>query len=340
LRHALASSAVEIPERAALEQAIERALSVVDVAEEAPETREEYRRFIERLREDGDDGSLEVFADWLQNHGDPRGELAALQRRRAAATTPELVALEKKLLAEHRDRFVPDRFEGELSWRSGFVHRLTLTTSTSLDRDTLARAFTHPSFRLLRELAVWIERLVIGPNLPALPSTPRALELGRAPAAPSEYYDTGLGDFVDAVAGAAQLQRLVLGVACPLALRSDSLTELEVHCTDANQEQALGAYNGARSTLVSRIPQLEAKSLPKVRTLRLRVDAGLDHVLSALMKNGLFRNCTRWGFTAISRREVSRRSRRMQGRSRCSTCVTARSSRPRTSFDCSAWCPR
>lgn len=285
LRSALTSTGVEVPERAALEQAIERALLVVDVAEEATDTREEYRRSIERLRESDDDTLLMVFADWLQNHGDPRGELAAVQRQLAEGpSNPALVALEKKLLAAHRDRFVPDRFEGELTWRSGFVRRLTLATNTSLDRVTLARIFTHPSFRLLRELVVPLERMVIAASLPSLPPTLRVLELGKEPATPSDYYDLGLGDVAALINDAPQLQRLMLGEGCALSLRSPVLAELELRSQNANLERPLAAANGARASLVARLPALTASTLPKLRTLRLRVDRGLDDALATVMK--------------------------------------------------------
>lgn len=289
LRHALAATAVEIPGREALEQAIERALQVVDVAEEAPATRDEYRRFIEGLRETDDDAALMVFTDWLQNHADPRGELAAVQRQLASKSTAELVALEKKLLAASRDRFVPDRLEGELTWRSGFVHRLTLRTITSFDRVTLARCFAHPSFRLLRELAVSIERVVIAPNLPELPSTLRVLELGLESESEWDGLDAGLGDVASLIATAARLERLVLKVASALSLRSSSLLELGLHARDANQERPIAAATGARTSLVARLRELSAEALPRLHTLRLRVDRGIDDALPVVMKTALGR---------------------------------------------------
>lgn len=289
LRKALSTSTREVPEREALEAAIERALSVVDVAEEAPATREEYRRFIEQLREADDDASLMVFADWLLNHADPRGELAAVQRQLAAGHTVALQALEQKLLAAHRDRFIPDRLEGEVTWRSGFVHRLTLSTTTSLDRVTVARFFSHPSFRLLRELAVPIERIVIAPNLPALPATLRVLDLGREPASLMENWDTGVGDLAPLLAGATGLRRLVLRVAGELSLRSATLAELELHARDANLDRPLAASTGQRSTLVTQLAKLEAQALPQLRAVQLHVDVALDDAVAALLKTGVAR---------------------------------------------------
>jgi uncharacterized protein (TIGR02996 family) len=49
-----------------------------------------------------DDGPREVYADWLLEHGDPRGELIALQIARArGAGTAEGAKRERALLAEH-----------------------------------------------------------------------------------------------------------------------------------------------------------------------------------------------------------------------------------------------
>ncbi len=233
LRSALAATALEIPDRVALEQAIERALSAVDAAEERAETRDEYLMFIARLREAPDDELLLVFADWLQSVEDPRGELITLHHALEAATGDEhvrLADLEKKLLAVHRKHLVADRIDGTLGWRRGIVHRVVLTT---VERESLARAFGHPSFRIVRELVAdvggWTS-VVVAANLPTpLPPTLRVLELRNRTST-----DT-LGAIAPLLAAAVpQLERLVLAGSADLReLRHPSLAELELVCVDA-----------------------------------------------------------------------------------------------------------
>lgn len=67
-----------------------------------------------------------VYGDWLTDHGDPRGELVAVQSELAGATTPELVDKEQKLLAEHKAAWLGDFADlGDddfaCTWRHGFV---------------------------------------------------------------------------------------------------------------------------------------------------------------------------------------------------------------------------
>ena len=129
LRSALATSPLEGKVRAELEQAIERALSAVDAAEEDAATRDEYQRLVAHVRESHDDDAVIVFGDWLQSVGDPRGELVAVQHKLETATGEDrarLLELEKKLLAAHRKRFVPERLELAVVWRRGFIHRLAV----------------------------------------------------------------------------------------------------------------------------------------------------------------------------------------------------------------------
>lgn len=280
LRWALNATTLEIPDRADLETTIDRALSAVDLAEESEATRDEYHAFVDQLRDAADDEGLLVFGDWLQSIGDPRGELVAVQHGLETATGDarlELVEREKKLLAVHRKHLTPDRIEGTLTWRRGFVHRVTLK---NLDTTTLARVFAHPSLRLVRELVVdlgaW-SSIVVAPNLPTpLPSTLRLLELRSAAT-------SGLGALGPLLADAMpQLERLVLAGAAELHdIAHPTLAELEIVCADATSEVAASARAEPR-TLIDRIGGLSRTKLPRLSTLRLRVDHGLDATVAAL----------------------------------------------------------
>ncbi len=280
LRSALAAAAIEIPDRAALEEAIERALSVGDVAEEDDANREVYQRFIADIRDAYEDEALLVFGDWLQSTGDPRGELIATQHGLEAATPEErvrLADLEKKLLATHRKRFLLDRLDGKIVWRRGFVHRLVVPT-TALDKASLARAFAHPSFRLLREFAVevesaWATPRLVAPNLPPLPATLRALELTAQQ----------LGDIAALLDGSLpQLERLRLGGAASFVdLAHPTLAQLELDSADPKLAVA-SIVVGAPRALLDRLPELAARRLPRLRHLVLRVEHDLDLALAAV----------------------------------------------------------
>lgn len=283
LKYALAwsGSGYRIPNLDELEATIERALSAVDVAEDNADTRDEYHAFVARLRESADDDLMLVFGDWLQRVGDPRGELVALQHALETATGEDKVRLadtERKLLAQHRKQLEPERLDGTPTWRRGFVHRLALK---NVDTASLARALAHPSFRLVRELAVEIpgySSLVIAPNLPApLPDTLRVLELG------DPLYDQSIGPLGPLLANALpQLQRLALRGAAELEdVAHPTLSVLELASVDARRVST-STRGLPQRTLVARLAGLSRKRLPKLERLVLRVARGLDAALAAL----------------------------------------------------------
>ena len=271
LRWALAATTLEIADRArleaAIETAIETALSAVDVAEQHPE----YHEFVARLGEGPDDDLLLVFGDWLQSVGDPRGELVAVQHAIETATGDERIRLgdiEKRLLAVHRKQLVPERLEGTCTWRRGFVHRLAVK---HLDSESLARAFDHPSLRLLRELAVVKPSVVVAANLPTdLPSTLRVLELDGSLA--------GIGRIAGLLRAVPQLERLQLTGPGELDdIRHPRLAELELVSSDATRSEV-----AKPGTLTDRLAGLDRSGLPRLARLTLRIDRGLDAVIDAL----------------------------------------------------------
>jgi hypothetical protein len=282
LRSALAATPLEVPERAALERAIGRALAAVDVAEEAEVTRDEYLHHLARLAEDLDDEDALVFGDWLQSVGDPRGELAAIQHALETATGDDRLRLaesERKLIAANRKRLVPEAIDPAmtLTWRRGFVRRVTLANVGP----AVNAAFSHPSFRLVRELVIETEHaMAIAPNLPApLPSTLRVLELV-SKAVP-------LGQVGAAMAAAAQLERLKLVGAAELGeLKHAALVELEIGCVDAGVA-APAVPRGEARTFVERLAQLRRKDLPALARLHVRVEHGLDEAVAVLVQTKL-----------------------------------------------------
>jgi uncharacterized protein (TIGR02996 family) len=280
LQSALAGASEELANRAELEAMIQRALSSVDAAEENPETRDEYTRFIATLREGPDEDLQLVFGDWLQSVGDPRGELVSLQHAVETATGEDklrLVDRERKLLAANRKQLLPDRLEGTLVWRRGFVHRLVLT---SFEAGTLEPALGHPSMRLLRELAAEVSgwsSVVIAPNLPPLPATLRVLELSNTTSTPS------LGAIGPVLDGQLpQLVRLSLHGAAELDdVRHPTLAELELGCGDATAAVPATPRGTARS-LAARIAAIDCDNLPELKKLVVRAAQNLDAAVAAL----------------------------------------------------------
>jgi len=109
-------------------------------------------------RSPDDPAPYQVYADWLQQAGDPRGELAAIQSARLDARGPELARLliaEQELLEAHAKHFYGPltRFrrarQTQLEWFCGFV--CALDGGSSMD----AAAFLdHPSARCVQRLSL------------------------------------------------------------------------------------------------------------------------------------------------------------------------------------------
>ena len=108
-----------------------------------------------------DTAAFAVYGDWLHKHGDPRGELIALQQ----ATGPKAAAAAGKHIAQHAERLlgplakrvsdlrVPDA--APFYWRNGFIRRAELASGKGHALDvTIAQLLAHPSARFLVELAV------------------------------------------------------------------------------------------------------------------------------------------------------------------------------------------
>lgn len=120
-----------------------------------------------------------VYADWLQQHEDPRGKLIAIQDRLARATGNEAVVLreaERALLDEHGPYFLPEQLHAllrlprrrgedprtrcEVEWQLGYLAGVRLARRPAQSHPEVPalveELLGHPSAHLLR-------RLVIGP---------------------------------------------------------------------------------------------------------------------------------------------------------------------------------
>src|SRR2546429_567671 len=93
--------------------------------------------FLQAIRDDpGSDGPRLVYADWLDEHGDPRGEFVRVQCRleRLAPDDPEAASLrrrEAELLEEHRVEWEAVCRDLPLTawrYRRGLLEEVTLVT--------------------------------------------------------------------------------------------------------------------------------------------------------------------------------------------------------------------
>ena len=94
-----------------------------------------------------------VYADWLTAHGDPRGELIALQHRTLSESeNGNLLGAAARLLTFNQS-LTPelDPWYARFKWKRGFIDRAELDNPTS---DQLELALDHPACVVLRQLAV------------------------------------------------------------------------------------------------------------------------------------------------------------------------------------------
>ena len=124
------------------------------------------------IRRNRDDGSLyDVYADWLQQHGNPIGELIVVQRQLTDSDLPALRAREAELLAMLRPTYDPDAdhpvrdHDFSARWRWGLWDSLRIdplsggsSRDAELDAEGAERfAFAHTACAALRELRVALQ---------------------------------------------------------------------------------------------------------------------------------------------------------------------------------------
>ncbi|MFT3694236.1 MAG: SWIM zinc finger family protein [Kofleriaceae bacterium] len=89
-----------------------------------------------------------VYADWLEQKGDPRGKLIQAHARGSAKQ-------EREIFKEHGDVLIPrdiiKRGKVDFEWKLGFIASARFGTLDDLD-DRLIALFQHPSAAMLREL--------------------------------------------------------------------------------------------------------------------------------------------------------------------------------------------
>src|SRR6266545_2028012 len=102
----------------------------------------EQDAFLEAILQEPDNLELrQIFADWLEERCDPRGELIRVQCSLAALPEgderrAELEIRQRTLLAQHETEWAGPLRDLVLSWqfRNGFVEQVTVDTPVFLER--------------------------------------------------------------------------------------------------------------------------------------------------------------------------------------------------------------
>lgn len=100
-----------------------------------------------------DDAAYLVYADWLQEQGDPRGELMVIQY--AARRSGAHARVAARVVAHFKDQLLPrgcDTDAFRLRWELGFIEGARISGYPGAA--ALAGLLSHPSARVLRELSV------------------------------------------------------------------------------------------------------------------------------------------------------------------------------------------
>lgn len=163
-------------------------------------------------RDPSDPNGYLVYADWLQQQGDCRGELVALQQRRDADPDNEAVADEEaRFIRRHEKELLGPlaryafirtvyRTMPAFGWRFGFLRkaRIRRVSMTPLP-EILARILEHPAGRFL-------ETLVVGrPSFGDNPGPLADIFAVLAAKAPPTFRRLILGDDVDRLADVSSL---------------------------------------------------------------------------------------------------------------------------------------
>ncbi|HEY7372966.1 MAG TPA: TIGR02996 domain-containing protein [Polyangia bacterium] len=118
------------------------------------------------LADPDNEEAYQVYADWLQGEGDPRGELAAIQVALARGESAELRAREQAILEANRQQLLgdlPDVDPGEdaaplkITWHAGWLRSARIAAGEGHELADLYRSLLAcESARFLRELTVGV----------------------------------------------------------------------------------------------------------------------------------------------------------------------------------------
>jgi len=132
---------------------------------------------LEAIYANPDDDALHlVYMDYLQDRGDPRGEFLSLQMKRLGhALTRDEARTERRLLADHVDRWVPPEVLSKIQrvtirFERGFLARCHLRQS---EQPVGSRLAGHPAWRTIHTITAegtgfGANRILLAPELAGL----------------------------------------------------------------------------------------------------------------------------------------------------------------------------
>jgi len=235
-----------------------------------------------------DPNALMVYGDWLQEQGDPRGELVAIQRHlEQAPDDKQAKKAEAALLAKHGAYLVPpllwqmaqapkrknESARTEITWRAGFLDRVRIARASDREPelgDVLHELLHHPAAQFLRSLTIgplgtakrYDYRPVVSEIAKAKPAALEELIVGDFAPSDLELDFAMLGNAYPLLAACANLRRLVVRAASALfgrAIKHASLRELSVttaEVTPRSLEHLLAATLPALETFELSCPNL------------------------------------------------------------------------------------
>jgi uncharacterized protein (TIGR02996 family) len=265
-----------------------------------------------------------VYGDWLQEQGDPLGELVA--RQAAVAFVPDEQDHRKaamQYLREHESYLVGGlaryRQAVRIDWHMGFIWSAKLWTEVITEEELQGRVLLDwllglPTARFLREL--WLGPLdhegleqyramlevLLATSRPAL----RSLHVGVVDGSLVPGSGTDGGDLrpvgrmlpelrqLEVRVGHAQLTGLELPKLEGLALELDSATKETLEALGesglpelARLELSLSGYRLETRDLVKLVPLFDASRIPKLRQLSLRVNETGDALVELLASSAV-----------------------------------------------------
>lgn len=220
----------------------------------------------------GDDEPLLVYADYLQHHGDPRGELIAMQTRALREPSDELARRERQLLDDHEATWLGPwhRIAGTWAFQRGFLHALTINFAKFAD---MARHIV--ALEPLSDHLVHLRELVLEDLLGGSPTVHAQVVVAIARDAPLRLTRLGLHhdlwqDTARVYAGSAQLLSSVAHLSIANAVHHprtldvlwssphlEQLTALELRDAGLTDDEAVEL---AEHPLYRRIRKLTVKS--------------------------------------------------------------------------------
>jgi uncharacterized protein (TIGR02996 family) len=266
---------------------------------------EQLEKAIEARPDDAD--GWRVYADWLQQHGDPRGELAALQQKRLTQAQVDAFVM------AHRAQLLgplDDVWQGgdlRLSWKHGFIRtaRLVGTGSSDLTAPDIVRLLCQlPSSRFLMTLE--LATTMVERSFPVLAQSDRSRHLRRLVLSGQSWFSTAsIQPVLDAC---PNLKELVVRHLAGSGVRHDELELLSITQPIGEElEETLGASALPKLSTLSLLPGpvsplawVVKRSFPGLELLALVGDRYPVSLLDTCEASGLFTRLTELRFSQPS----------------------------------------